>query len=52
MGQIVEHGNSVHFENGGCVIYDKGQNGKIIKSVKMEKNKSFPLVFNIQQTWL
>lgn len=38
VGQQVEHGYSVHFENGGFVIYDKGRNDKIIKSIKMEKN--------------
>lgn len=41
VSQLVEHGYSVHFENGGCVIYDKGQNGKIIKFIKMEENKKF-----------
>lgn len=46
MGQLVEHVYSVHFENGGRVIYNKGIKGNIIKSREMEKNRKFPLGFN------
>lgn len=32
MVQLVGHGYSVHLESGGRTIYDKGMNGKTIRS--------------------
>lgn len=45
VGQLVEHGYAVHFEENGCTIYDKGQGKQVVNKIKMEKNRSFPLIF-------
>ncbi|KAK2966883.1 hypothetical protein RJ640_028893 [Escallonia rubra] len=38
VGQLVEHGYMVHFEDNGCKIYDKRDGKKVMANVKMEKN--------------
>ncbi|XP_026417180.1 uncharacterized protein LOC113312660 [Papaver somniferum] len=65
VGQLVELGYAVNFEDGYCTIYDKKHNNKrqVMKSIKMEKNRSFPIIFEkeknvplrmetIDETWL
>ena len=63
MGQIVEHGYKLHFKDNECTIYDKKQRRNLVKKIKMEKNKSFPIVFkyaknvalkmeDVEETWL
>ncbi|KAK3037133.1 hypothetical protein RJ639_031020 [Escallonia herrerae] len=36
VGQLVEHGYMVHFEDNGCKIYDKRDGKKVMANVKME----------------
>ncbi|KAK3003186.1 hypothetical protein RJ639_018084 [Escallonia herrerae] len=43
VGQLVEHGYMVHFEDNGCKIYDKSDGKKVIANVKMEKSRNFPI---------
>ncbi|XP_026458839.1 uncharacterized protein LOC113359415 [Papaver somniferum] len=56
---------TVHFEDGYCTIYNKKDKDKrqVMESIKIEKNKSFPIVFEkeknvamrmetIDETWL
>ena len=45
VGQLVEHGYSIHFEEECCKIFDKGGRSQVVAKVKMEKNRSFPLTF-------
>ena len=63
VGQLVEHGYKLHFENNECTIYDKEQRRNLVKKIKMEKNRSFPIVFkyvenvalrmeDVEEAWL
>ena len=63
MGQLVEHGYKLHFEDNECIIYDKEQRINLVKKIKMEKNKSIPIVFkyaenvalrneDVEEAWL
>lgn len=45
MGQIVKHSSLIFYKNDGCTIFEKGISIKIIKNVKMEKNRRFFLIF-------
>lgn len=38
VGQMVEHGYVVHFENDTCKIYEKGGSNQIVANIEMEKN--------------
>ncbi|PIN08131.1 hypothetical protein CDL12_19298 [Handroanthus impetiginosus] len=44
VGQLAEHGCSLHFENMKCKISDK--QGRFVAVVKMSKNEYFPLSFD------
>ncbi|KAK2978752.1 hypothetical protein RJ640_013027 [Escallonia rubra] len=46
VGQLVEHGYMVYFEDNGCKIYDKSDGKKFMTNVKMEKSRNFPISFN------
>ncbi|KAK3001818.1 hypothetical protein RJ639_021860 [Escallonia herrerae] len=46
VGQLVEHGYMVHFEDNGCKIYDKSDGKKVMANVKMEKSRNFPISFH------
>ncbi|KAK2966032.1 hypothetical protein RJ640_012291 [Escallonia rubra] len=46
VGQLVEHGYMVHFEDNGCKIYDKRDGKKVMANVKMEKSRNFPISFH------
>ena len=46
VGQMIEHGYVVHFENDSCMIYEKGGSKQVIANIKMVKNRSFPLTLN------
>ncbi|XP_059627041.1 uncharacterized protein LOC132269821 [Cornus florida] len=46
VGQLVEHGYSIHFDEDFCKIYDKGGQNHIVAKIKMSKNRSFPLTFS------
>ncbi|XP_026460019.1 uncharacterized protein LOC113360769 [Papaver somniferum] len=54
VGKLVELVYAVHFEDGYCTIYDKKHNNKrqVMKSIKMEKNRIFPIVFEKQKKML
>jgi hypothetical protein len=43
VGQLVNNGYAVHFEDGGCKIFDRKDKNKIIARIQMEKSRSFPL---------
>ena len=45
VGQLMEHGYLVHFEDDFCKIFDKGGKSQVVAKIKMEKNRSFPLIF-------
>ncbi|RVW83943.1 Retrovirus-related Pol polyprotein from transposon RE1 [Vitis vinifera] len=63
VGQLVEHGYKLHFEDNECTIYDKERRRNLVKKIKMEKNISFPIVFkyaenvalrmeDVEEAWL
>ncbi|KAL6317123.1 hypothetical protein AAG906_029875 [Vitis piasezkii] len=63
VGQLVEHGYKLHFEDNECIIYDKEKRRNLVKKIKMEKNKSIPIVFkyaenvalrieDVEEAWL
>nr|CAN66871.1 hypothetical protein VITISV_021425 [Vitis vinifera] len=63
VGQLVEHGYKLHFEYNECTIYDNEQRRNLVKKIKMEKNRSFPIVFkyaenvalrmeDVEEAWL
>ncbi|KAL6347263.1 hypothetical protein AAG906_013699 [Vitis piasezkii] len=63
VGQLVEHGYKLHFEDNECTIYDKEHRRNLVKKIKMEKNRSFPIVFkyaenvalrmeDVEEAWL
>lgn len=43
MGQLIDHGNSLIFEDQRCTIYDKGKEKLVMAKIKMT-NRSFPLI--------
>ena len=43
VGQMVERGYALHFEDLACKVYDPQR--REIGRVKMERNRSFPLIF-------
>ena len=43
IGQLVQKGYRIHFENGECVILDKRPNNRLIAKVEMTPNRMFPL---------
>jgi transposase InsO family protein len=43
LGQLLEHGYSLHFRGRGCTIYD--QTNKNVVEIKMGQHRSFPLTF-------
>ena len=43
VGQLVQNGYAVHFEDGGCKIFDRRNKNQIIARIQMEKSRSFPL---------
>ncbi|KAG6419902.1 hypothetical protein SASPL_116414 [Salvia splendens] len=45
VGQLIEHGYTVHFEGNSCVILDKEGAKQIVAKIQMEKSRSFPLTF-------
>ncbi|XP_073102485.1 uncharacterized protein [Elaeis guineensis] len=44
VGQLIEHGHMVYFENNRCKIYDKGEKKQLMANINIEKNRSFPLI--------
>ncbi|KAL5727667.1 hypothetical protein ACHQM5_000836 [Ranunculus cassubicifolius] len=50
VGQLLEHGYVVHFEDLSCKIYD--QRRREVANIKMEKNRSFPLTFSYKNVAL
>ena len=45
VGQLVEHGYKVQFQDNSCKIFDKNGGSQVIANIKMEKNRKFPLIF-------
>ncbi|KAK3004855.1 hypothetical protein RJ639_018948 [Escallonia herrerae] len=46
VGQLVENGYFVHFEEADCnEIYDNSKGDQLIANIKMEKNRSYPVEF-------
>ncbi|KAG6391565.1 hypothetical protein SASPL_149321 [Salvia splendens] len=45
VGQLIEHGYTVHFEGNSCVILDQEGAKQIVAKIQMEKSRSFPLTF-------
>ena len=43
IGQLVQKGYNVFFENGVCTIMDRAPNKRCIAEVKMTRNRMFPL---------
>ena len=43
VGQLIEHGHVVHFEGNECKFFDKGEKQELMTTIKMEKNRNFPL---------
>jgi hypothetical protein len=43
IGQLLQKGYRIYFENGECLILDKKPSNRIIAKVKMTKNRMFPL---------
>ena len=43
IGQLVQKGYRIHFENGECVILDKRPSNRLIAKVEMTQNRMFPL---------
>jgi transposase InsO family protein len=43
IGQLVQKGYRIYFENGECVILDKKPSNRLIAKVEMTKNRMFPL---------
>ncbi|KAL6327560.1 hypothetical protein AAG906_021850 [Vitis piasezkii] len=63
VGQLVEHGYKLNFEDNECTIYDKKQRRNLLKKIKTEKNRSFLIVFkyvenvalrmeDVEEAWL
>ena len=63
VGQLLEHGYVVNFEDNSYCIYDKKDNMHLVKKINMEKNRSFPILFkyggdialkvnNLEESWL
>ena len=38
VGQLMEHGYLVHFEDDFCKIFGKGGKSQVVAKIKMEKN--------------
>ena len=51
VGQLMENGYSLKFDDGKCIIFDKRRN-QIITEVKMAQNKVFPLSMTIQDGYI
>ena len=49
VGQLVDHGYSIHFEDNSCKIYDKGGSNQVVAKIKMEKIEVFLSLFHIQK---
>lgn len=45
VGQLLEHGYHLYFENNSCKVFDKKNNGQVIAKVKTEKNINLPIEF-------
>ena len=43
IGQLLQKGYRIHFENGECVILDKKPSNRLIAKVEMTQNRMFPL---------
>ncbi|BBH07457.1 BURP domain-containing protein [Prunus dulcis] len=63
VGQLVENGYRLVFQDGACIIYDKNAVEMVIAKVKMERNRNFPIEFQyaevaamkadvVQDSWL
>ncbi|CAL9020712.1 unnamed protein product, partial [Prunus brigantina] len=63
VGQLVENGYRLVFQDGACIIYDKNAVEMVIARVKMERNRNFPIEFQyaevaamkadvVQDSWL
>ena len=50
VGQMLERGYAVHFEDLACKVFDPQR--REIAKVKMERNRSFPLIFPYANTAL
>ena len=48
VGQLIEKGYSVNFDNNKCVIFDK-KKAQVIASISMLSNKIFPLKMPVEQ---
>jgi Reverse transcriptase (RNA-dependent DNA polymerase)/gag-polypeptide of LTR copia-type/Integrase core domain/GAG-pre-integrase domain len=46
VGQLVQNGYAINFEDGGCKIFDKKNKNQMLVRVEMEKSKNFPLQLN------
>ncbi|KAI5424697.1 hypothetical protein KIW84_030761 [Lathyrus oleraceus] len=47
IGQLLEHGYSLNFENRECIIFDSKRRNVVV--VKMTSNRSFPLSLNYEK---
>ncbi|TXG54509.1 hypothetical protein EZV62_019765 [Acer yangbiense] len=63
VGQLVENGYRLHFEDGGCTIFDKKEKDLVIAYVQMKRNRNFSIDLHcgaimalksevVQDTWL
>ena len=52
VGQMVEHGYVVHFEDDTCKIYEKRGSKQMVATIKMEKNRSFLLTLRYKKMLL
>ena len=43
IGQLVQKGYRIHFENGECVIWDRKPSNRLIAKVEMTQNRMFSL---------
>lgn len=46
VGQLLEHGYFLMFEDNLCRSFDKKNKNQAIAEVKMERNRNSPLMFN------
>ncbi|KAK3007967.1 hypothetical protein RJ639_014055 [Escallonia herrerae] len=45
LGQLLENDYTLQFQDKCCIIYDKKGSKDVVRKIKMEKNRSFPINF-------